>query len=134
MEVVNLYPQKTYQTIEGFGAALTESAGHALSRMSPENFDRVMQACYGPDGLGYTLGRVHMDSCDFSLGNYCAVSRPDDPDFGDFSLERDARISDCMISPAMRPLAVRSPASALVPRISRLMPEAKSAASIPPPP
>ena len=23
MEVVNLYPQKTYQTIEGFGAALT---------------------------------------------------------------------------------------------------------------
>ena len=24
MEVVNLYPKKTYQTIEGFGAALTE--------------------------------------------------------------------------------------------------------------
>ena len=100
MEVVNLYPQKTYQTIEGFGAALTESAGHALSRMSPENFDRVMQACYGPDGLGYTLGRVHMDSCDFSLGNYCAVSRPDDPDFGDFSLERDARYVQPLVKKA----------------------------------
>ena len=34
MEVINLYPQKSYQTIEGFGAALTESAGYALSRMS----------------------------------------------------------------------------------------------------
>ena len=44
MEVVNLYPQKTYQTIEGFGAALTESAGYALSRMSEENFERVVQA------------------------------------------------------------------------------------------
>ena len=91
MEVINLYPQKSYQTIEGFGAALTESAGYALSRMSGENFDRVVQACYGEGGLGYTLGRVHMDSCDFSLENYCAVSNPDDPGFGDFSLERDAR-------------------------------------------
>ena len=26
MEVINLYPQKSYQTIEGFGAALTEGA------------------------------------------------------------------------------------------------------------
>ncbi len=91
MEVVNLYPQKTYQTIEGFGAALTESAGYALSRMSEENFERVVQACYGEGGLGYTLGRVHMDSCDFSLGNYCAVTSPDDPAFGDFSLKRDAQ-------------------------------------------
>ena len=34
MFVVNLYPQKKYQTIEGFGAALTESAGYTLARMS----------------------------------------------------------------------------------------------------
>ncbi len=35
MQVINLYPDKTYQKkIEGFGAALTESAGYALSRMS----------------------------------------------------------------------------------------------------
>ena len=32
-----------------------------------------------------------MDSCDFSLGNYCAVTSPDDPAFGDFSLKRDAQ-------------------------------------------
>ena len=37
MQVINLYPDKTYQKIEGFGAALTESAGYALSRMSEEN-------------------------------------------------------------------------------------------------
>ena len=29
MQVINLYPDKTYQKIEGFGAALTESAGYA---------------------------------------------------------------------------------------------------------
>lgn len=73
MQVINLYPDKTYQKIEGFGAALTESAGYALSRMSEENRKKVVEAYYGKDGIGYTIGRIHMDSCDFSIGNYCAV-------------------------------------------------------------
>ena len=42
MQVINLYPDKTYQKIEGFGAALTESAGYALSRMSEENRKKVV--------------------------------------------------------------------------------------------
>ena len=91
MQVINLYPDKTYQKIEGFGAALTESAGYALSRMSEENRKKVVEAYYGKDGIGYTIGRIHMDSCDFSIGNYCAVENPDDPEFRDFSLERDAK-------------------------------------------
>ena len=33
----------------------------------------------GRDGLGYTLGRIHMDSCDFSVSNYCAVEDPASP-------------------------------------------------------
>ena len=65
MQVINLYPDKTYQKIEGFGAALTESAGYALSRMSEENRKKVVEAYYGKDGIGYTIGRIHMDSCDF---------------------------------------------------------------------
>lgn len=91
MFVVNLYPQKTYQTIEGFGAALTESAGYTLSKLSKENYDKIVEAYYGKTGIGYTLGRIHMDSCDFSLGNYCAVEKPDAPEFADFNLERDAK-------------------------------------------
>ena len=90
-EVINLYPDKTYQTIQGFGAALTESAGYALSRMSSEKRKEVIDAYYGPEGIGYTIGRVHMDSCDFSLGNYCAVEKQDDPEFKDFDLSRDAQ-------------------------------------------
>lgn len=91
LDVVNLYPLKKYQTIQGFGAALTESAGHTLARMSKEKQKEVVEAYYGKDGIGYTLGRVHMDSCDFSVGNYCAVEDPDDPAFGDFTLERDEK-------------------------------------------
>ena len=58
MEVVNLYPQKTYQTIEGFGAALTESAGYALSRMSEENFERVVQAA-----MEREASAIHWEEC-----------------------------------------------------------------------
>ena len=91
LNVVNLYPGKKYQTIQGFGAALTESAGYTLARMSSGKQKEVVEAYYGKKGIGYTLGRVHMDSCDFSVGNYCAVENPEDPAFGDFTLERDAK-------------------------------------------
>lgn len=91
MDVVNVYPQKKYQTIEGFGAALTESAGYTLARMSPEKQREVVEAYYGKDGIGYTMGRIHMDSSDFSIGNYCAVNNPDDPAFSDFTLDRDEK-------------------------------------------
>ena len=44
MQVINLYPDKTYQKIEGFGAALTESAGYALheQRKSEESSRRLL--------------------------------------------------------------------------------------------
>ena len=91
MDVVNVYPRKRYQVIQGFGAALTESAGYTLARMSREKQKEIVKSCYGRDGLGYTLGRIHMDSCDFSVSNYCAVEDPGDAAFGDFTLERDAK-------------------------------------------
>ncbi len=91
MDVVNVYPRKRYQVIQGFGAALTESAGYTLARMSREKQKEIVESCYGRDGLGYTLGRIHMDSCDFSISNYCAVEDPGDAAFGDFTLERDAK-------------------------------------------
>ena len=104
LDVVNLYPQKKYQTIQGFGAALTESSGYTLARMSEEKRKEVVEAYYGKEGIGYTLGRVHMDSSDFSLSNYCAVQKPDDPAFGDFSLERDEKYVQPLVKMASETL------------------------------
>ncbi len=95
MDVVNVYPRKRYQVIQGFGAALTESAGYTLARMSREKQKEIVESCYGRDGLGYTLGRIHMDSC-----NYCAVEDPGDAAFGDFTLERDAKYVQPLIKMA----------------------------------
>ena len=100
MDVVNVYPRKRYQVIQGFGAALTESAGYTLARMSREKQKEIVESCYGRGGLGYTLGRIHMDSCDFSISNYCAVKDPGDAAFGDFTLERDTKYVQPLIKMA----------------------------------
>ena len=40
-------------------------------------------------GIGYTFGRTHMNSCDFSLDNYSAVNIPGDKMLWSFSSERE---------------------------------------------
>lgn len=35
-QVINLYPQRTYQTLEGFGGAITDAAGYVFAQMNEE--------------------------------------------------------------------------------------------------
>jgi len=86
---LRLNPEKTYQTIIGFGGAFTESATHTLSKMSSSNQAKIMHAYFDPeDGLGYTLGRMHLNSSDFSLGNYTYVDEMDES-LASFSIARE---------------------------------------------
>jgi len=91
MILLNLYPQITFQTLLGFGGAMTEASGYVLSQLPEDERKRVIESYYSKEGLGYTLARTHMDSCDFSLGNYCADDVPGDSGFVHFSLERDLK-------------------------------------------
>ena len=77
MHVVNVYPEVTDQEFRGFGGALTEAAAHVFARMGKGNRQRILADCYGADGLRYSLGRIHMNSCDFALGNYSYVQEGD---------------------------------------------------------
>lgn len=82
-------PSQTYQTVIGFGGAFTESATHTLSKMSSSNQSKVLHAYFDPeDGLGYTLGRMHLNSSDFSLGNYTYV-KENDESLESFSIARE---------------------------------------------
>jgi glucosylceramidase len=89
MQVVNLYPDVTYQKIRGFGGAFTESAGYTLSNLSKDKQKEIAEAYFGESGIGYTLGRTHINSCDFSLGNYAYVEDSQDTDLDTFTRERD---------------------------------------------
>ncbi len=87
--VINLYPEIQYQTFSGFGGAATEAAGYAWSKLSAGNREKVLEQYFGRDGNRYHMVRSHIDSCDFSLGNYSALTDPDDTDMKSFTLERD---------------------------------------------
>ncbi len=111
MNVVNVYPQMAYQTIRGFGGAMTESAGYALSQLSAEDRKAALDAYFGKDGNGATVLRTHIDSCDFSLNMYQAVADVvSDPEFTTFTLDRDRKYIIPAIKDAMaasdRPLSV----------------------------
>ena len=77
MHVVNVYPEVKYQTIRGFGGAFTESAAHNYAGMSVEKKKELVKAYFGKEGLSYNFGRIHMNSCDFALGNYTYVEEGD---------------------------------------------------------
>lgn len=86
-EVINLYPQIEYQKIEGFGGAITDSAGYVYSLMNQEQKDKLVQQYFGEYEMKYRLVRIPIDSCDFSLEHYEA-DQEDDPEFRNFTFER----------------------------------------------
>ncbi|SHO50495.1 glycoside hydrolase family 30 protein [Anaerocolumna xylanovorans] len=86
--VVNLYPDVRYQTFEGFGGAITDSAGYVYSKMNSEQKKQVMDTYFGKKELCYGKVRIHLDSCDFSVSQYEAVSDPEDTGLQTFDLSR----------------------------------------------
>ncbi|MFP4287056.1 MAG: glycoside hydrolase family 30 protein [Candidatus Izemoplasmataceae bacterium] len=65
---------ETYQSVLGFGGAFTEASAYTLSQMSEANKALVLRHYFDQThGLGYNLGRMAMNSCDFALENYTYV-------------------------------------------------------------
>ena len=89
MRVVNRYPQRTYQTVNGFGGAFTEASGYNLKRLPETVQEEILDAYFAKDGLRYNLCRTHINSCDFALGNYAYVEDENDTDFAGFDIGRD---------------------------------------------
>lgn len=87
-QLVNLYPIMKYQTFEGFGGALTESAGYIFNQMRKDQQDEMLKQYFGADSMKYRMVRIPIDSCDFSLDHYEAVKDAEDKEFAGFQLER----------------------------------------------
>ena len=87
-QVINLYPELTYEVFEGFGGAVTEAAGYVYSLMNEEQKKQVVGTYFSKDEMNYRLVRIHMDSCDFCLDTYEAMSDPQDAGLQSFTFER----------------------------------------------
>lgn len=101
-EVVGLYPAYTYQTVEGFGCAMTESACWLLARMEATARTAALKRWFGPGGVDARFIRIPLDSCDYSLSEYQAVADPiTDPELATFSMERNRQYILPMVKEAV---------------------------------
>ena len=92
-----------FQTHLGFGGAFTEAAATVWQGLPEAARTQLLHDYFDPrTGHGYTLARVHMNSCDFSLGNYAHVEQVDDFALESFSIERDHRALLPFIQAALR--------------------------------
>ena len=88
---VRVDPDRHYQTMVGFGGAFTEATAYTLSRMPEERRSEAIAGYFDRDrGLGYSIGRIPVHSCDFSLGNYTYIKEGDET-LESFSLEHEER-------------------------------------------
>lgn len=87
--VLNIYPDITFQRIDDFGGAMTETSAYLFTKMDAATRKAALREFFGEEGNHFKYLRVHMDSCDFSLEEYAAVEDPmTDPELKSFSLKR----------------------------------------------
>jgi glucosylceramidase len=93
---------KTFQTIEGVGGALTDSAAETYAKLPPETQNEVLKAYFSEDeGIGYSFCRTNIHSCDFSSGSYTYDDVAGDTKLEHFSIEHDRQFRLPFIKAAM---------------------------------
>lgn len=97
---ISVSPDTKFQTILGFGGAFTESSAYLLNKLSKLKREELLKAYFSAEGANYSLTRTHINSCDFSLGNY-SYATENDPELNNFSINEDKDDLIPMIKQAM---------------------------------
>ena len=84
-------PSKTFQSVLGIGGALTDASAETFYKLPKAKQDEILNAYYNKTtGIGYTLGRTHIQSSDFSSETYSYV-QDGDKDLKTFNIDHDRK-------------------------------------------
>lgn len=90
---INVDPSITYQTMDGFGAAMTGSAAYNVNqRMTGSQRDALMNDLFTSNGIRLSMVRHTIGASDFNLGSYTYNDMPPgqtDPSLNNFSIAYD---------------------------------------------
>ena len=76
--IIEIDPEVTKQTIDGFGASFTDTATYLFMQLPEEKRNDVMTKLFdGVDGIGLDLLRNPIGACDFSLEYYTYNDMPE---------------------------------------------------------
>jgi len=94
-------PGKTFQTFIGIGGAITDASAETFAKLPKEKQQEILQKYYDPlKGIGYTLARTNIHSCDFSSGSYTYVD-DNDAKLKSFSVAHDKQFRIPLIKQAI---------------------------------
>lgn len=95
-------PGKTFQTYFGTGAALTDASAETFYKLPKEKQQEVLTAFFDKEkGIGYTVARTNINSCDFSSDMYTYVA-DNDKELKTFNIEHDRKFKIPFIKEAMK--------------------------------
>ncbi len=94
-------PTKTFQTFVGIGGAITDASAETFAKLTKEKQKEIIQNYYDVNiGIGYSLARTNIHSCDFSSGSYTYVDEKD-VTLKSFSVAHDKEFRIPMIKQAI---------------------------------
>ena len=94
-------PTHRFQTILGIGGAITDASAETFAKLPVKVQKQFLTAYYDKvNGIGYTLARTNIHSCDFSSGSYTYVS-DGDKELKSFSIEHDRQFRIPLIKKAI---------------------------------
>jgi len=97
-----LDPDKQFQVIEGIGGALTDASAETFYKLPEDKQEELLTAYFDlEDGIGYSLCRTHINSCDFSSSSYAYSEVAGDKDLEHFSIAQDLKYRIPFIKAAM---------------------------------
>jgi glucosylceramidase len=99
---ITIEPKNQRQEILGFGGSFTEASSSIYKELDEEKKEEIIESYFGENGNKYSMARTHINSCDFSLGNYAHVEDENDLDLKTFSLERNKISLIPMINDALK--------------------------------
>lgn len=95
-------PSKKFQTMLGIGGALTDASAETYAKLPKDKQEELIRAYYDKEkGIGYTLARTNMNSCDFSSSSYTYVS-DNDKALNTFSIKHDMQYRMPFIKDAIK--------------------------------
>lgn len=94
---------KTFQTIVGIGGALTDASAETFYKLPSSRQEEILRALFDRrTGNGFSLGRTHIHSCDFSSGSYVYAEEAGDITLSRFTVEHDRKYRIPFIKAALK--------------------------------
>lgn len=93
-------PSKTFQTFLGIGGAITDASAEVFAKLPKDKQQELLNAYFSKEkGIGYSLIRTNIHSCDFSSDSYTYI-KEGDKELKTFNIEHDRKFKIPLIKKA----------------------------------